>query len=152
MLYEYRCRNGHEFEKNLPVADYKTPQQCDICHCEGRRIISLPILKIAQDVCYDSPVTGEPITTMKKRREDLARAGCQPYDPDMKQDTDRYVREKADRLERAVDATVEEAIETMPSHKKERLANELLNGADASPTRVTPKAKPIKTEIAHERN
>lgn len=147
-IYEYSCKNGHHFERVLPVADYKSRQTCD-CGAEGRRILSLPMLKISQDLCYDSPIDGTPITSMKKRQWDLARSGCQPYDPEMKKDADRFRQREQESLEKAVDETVERAFEAMPAVKKERLANELLGGADATPERVTPAAKPITTEIKH---
>lgn len=136
MLYEYRCQNGHVFERVLPVADYKTSQQCD-CGAEGSRILSLPTLIVPQDICYDSPVTGEPITSMKKRREDLARHGCRPYDPEMKTDYVRNIEDGEKRLDRELDATVEAEIEKMPARKKERLEQELRGGANPEVVRGT---------------
>lgn len=145
--YEWTCKNGHHFERILPIADYKSEQICE-CGAIGRRIITLPpMVKMSRDVCYDSPIDGTPITSMKKRKWDLARSGCQPYDPEMKTDADNFRKDKQAALERQVDETVERAYEAMPSRKKEALANELLGGADATPTRHNVPAKPIVTEI-----
>ena len=135
--YEYRCRNGHEFERILPVADYKTPQRCH-CGAEGRRILSLPRLLVKPDVRYDSPVTGAPITSERARREDLARHNCIEYDPGMKQDAQRRVVEDERKLDKAVDATVEAEISRMPARKRERLEAELRGGSDVSVERLTP--------------
>lgn len=146
-IYEYNCKHGHHFERTLHHTDYKTPQTCE-CGAEGRRILSLPILKIPQDIRYDSPIDGRPITSEKKRREDLARSGCRPYDPEMKKDAERFRQREQDRLEAAVDATVEESIERMPSRDKERLANELVGGAEAVPVNGTPNLKPVTTQLA----
>lgn len=135
--YEYSCPAGHQFERVLPVADYRTPQTCD-CGKQGRRIISLPALTFAQpEARYDSPIDGKPITTWKKRRDDLARHGCREYDPGMRQDNDRRLVREQEKLERALDATVEEEIEKMPSAKRERLENELKHGADVGPVSTT---------------
>lgn len=142
--YEYHCTAGHHFERVLPVANYRDTQTCN-CGAEGRRILSLPMLKVSPDVHYDSPVDGRPITSMKKRREDLARNNCQPYDPEMKKDVDTFHRREAERMDKAVDATVESIYEKMPAAKKEKLANELLGGADAQPTRGTPGGGFVKT-------
>lgn len=148
-IYEYSCKNHHHFERVLPVADYKSKQTCMECGEEGRRIISLPMVRVSQDICYDSPIDGRPITSMAKRREDLARSGCQPYDPEMKKDTDRLRKQEAESLERKFDETVEEAYAKMPTKKKEALASDLLHGADATLTRGTPNLKPITREIKH---
>jgi putative FmdB family regulatory protein len=141
--YEYACKAGHHFERVLPVAEYKSRQLCE-CGAEGRRVLSLPLLHVQRECRYDSPVDGRPITSWKQRREDLARAGCQPYDPGMKQDTDRRVKERAESLERSFDATIEAEIERMPSRKKESLERELTGGADAVPVNTS---VPIKTTV-----
>lgn len=79
---------------------------------------------------YVSPTTGQPITSYKQRREDMARSNCVDYEPSLLEERDRKLRNDELRLDKAVDATVEEAIEKMPNRKRERLANELESGAD----------------------
>jgi len=130
MIYEYSCKRGHRFERVLAVADYRVPQICE-CGADSRRIISLPRLVVtAPDVHYDSPIDGRPITSMAAHRDDLARNGCQLYDPEMRKDADRFVKQKDAELDRSIEASVEKAIEAMPAHKRERLAKELSGGAD----------------------
>lgn len=85
---------------------------------------------------YESPTSGQIITTKKQRIEDMARAGCIEYDPGMKQDADRRVKEHDAMLDKLVDETVEREFEAMPTAKKERLCNELTAGADAEYTRI----------------
>ena len=132
MIYMYACQNGHEFERVLPVAEYQSKQQCD-CGAEGRRIISIPRLISAQpNVCYDSPIDGRPITSMAQRRDDMARNGCREYEPGMRQDADRFRKQSDAALDKAVDQTVDAAIEAMPVKKRERLERELKSGADAT--------------------
>lgn len=137
MLYEYRCRNGHEFERVLPVADYQTPQRCE-CGAEGRRVLSLPRIIMKRDVQYDSPITGAPITSERQRREDLARHNCIEYDPGMRQDYERRVANDEQKLDEAVEATVEAEIHRMPARKRERLEAELKGGSDVTVERRTP--------------
>lgn len=141
MIYEYICSNGHEFERSLPVAEYKTPQICE-CGRKGKRVISAPMLAVVQRECvYDSPIDGRPITSWAQRREDLARHGCQEYDPGMRQDYQRRIEREDREMDQKLDATVEAVIDQMPSHKKERLVKELAAGATAVPERGTvPKA------------
>jgi hypothetical protein len=107
-----------------------TPR-CD-CGAPTRQvIISAPMGFVQRDCRYDSPVDGRPITSWAQRRDDLARNGCQEYDPEMRKDADRARREADAALERSVDHTVEAAIEKMPNRKRERLHNELMAGATA---------------------
>lgn len=119
------------------MADYQTPQRCE-CGAEGRRILSLPRLMVKPDIRYDSPVTGVAITSERKRREDLARHNCIPYDIGMRQDYERRVVDDERKLDKAVDATVEAEISRMPARKRERLEAELKGGSDVSVERLTP--------------
>lgn len=141
MLYEYECPNGHTFERVLRVADYLLPQMCE-CGQWGKKIISAPTVFASPDVCYDSPITGKPITSMKARLDDLARSNCTPYDPEIKKDYTRRIERQQAALERSVEATVEATIEQMPARKREQLETELRSGADVGPER---QAAPIKT-------
>ena len=115
----------------LPVSQYQAPQICE-CGRRAKRVISAPMLAFAQRECvYDSPVDGRPITSWAQRREDLARHGCQEYDPGMKQDYHRRLERAQNELERHVDDTIEAEVDKMPARKREALQNELDNGASA---------------------
>lgn len=74
---------------------------------------------------YDSPITGEPITSWAKRTEDLAKHNCEPYDPARKQD---YLKRMADndaRLDKAMGETAEEFVEKLPTKQRGQLQSEL---------------------------
>lgn len=137
MIYEYECQNGHHFERVMPVSDYDKPQVCD-CGSPGHKIITRAPFGIVQGPCvYDSPIDGRIISSWAERRDDLARHGCQPYDPEMKRDAETYRRRQDEALDRSVDATVEAAFEKMPARQKEQLSNELTRGASADIVRST---------------
>ena len=110
--YEYRCQSGHEFERVLPVADYKTPQTCE-CGKPSRRILSLPSVYVRPDIRYTSPIDERPITSKQQRIEDLKRHDCVEYDPEMKTDYNRRVAEREAELDKSVEQTVEAAVEKM---------------------------------------
>lgn len=130
MIYQYACKNGHQFERVLPVADYRTPQKCE-CGADGRRVISIPRLVTATpDVRYDSPIDGRAITSMAKRRDDMARNNCREYDPEMKTDAARFRKDAEVKFERRLEDDVERSIDAMPQRKREQLDNELKSGAD----------------------
>lgn len=144
--YAYVCLNDHEFDRYLPVSEFDTPQVCE-CGAPSRKVITLPMIMVAPDVHYDSPIDGRPITSMAARREDLARSNCVPYDPDLKYDQLRRTARQEEELEKAVEETVEREIDAMPTIKRERLQRELDEGVTAEPLRTTAPAKPIHTEI-----
>lgn len=124
-LYEYVCQAGHRQTKYFCLSDHVGEIGCP-CGEKAEQVISAPMmLKVAEDVCYDSPIDGKPITSWAARQEDLARSGCQPYDPEMKTDMVRRRKAEDAALDQAVEATVEEAVEKMPTKKRGALMSEL---------------------------
>lgn len=127
-IYEYSCDCGTQFERFLSYHDSGVPQICE-CGAKAKKRISIPIMISAtDDVRYASPVDGRPITSMRSRRDDLARHDCIPYDPEMKTDYKRRIESSEKALDLSVERTVEEAIEKMPTRKKEVLMGELRSG------------------------
>ncbi len=104
----------------------------------GKRHFNAPMIFVQGDICYDSPVDGRHITNLQARQEDLARTGCIPYDPEMKTDAQRRLKEGEDRLDRQVDETVDRMIANLPARKMEKLAAEMEGGLTAEPIRITP--------------
>lgn len=131
-LYEYECNScGNKFEKTLPVALYQSTQHC-MCGSDARKLLSAPSVFVPQNICYDSPIDGRPITSQRERDEDLKRADCVPWEPGIKQDGERRKKEADDALDAAVDSSVDKFIDSLPAHKRVELANELSSGAEAT--------------------
>jgi hypothetical protein len=86
---------------------------------------------------YESPTTGNVITSDKSRREDLASSGCIEYDPEMKTDQRRRIEAQDAELDKSFDETIDKAIETMPSDKRVKLENEMASGLDVEILRTT---------------
>ncbi|MGZ5029031.1 MAG: FmdB family zinc ribbon protein [Methylobacter sp.] len=141
--YEYKCPScGSEIIRIMSMKDHKNIYPCE-CGAMAKQVINhAPMLVIPEHMKatgsggYQSPIDGRPITSAKARIEDLARNGCIEYDPGMKQDADRRVKEQDEALDKAIDQTVEKEIEAMPTIKKERLTAELQNGANAEIARL----------------
>lgn len=114
---------------------------CD-CGQEATQIITAPTLvKVAADVCYDSPIDGRPITSHDAWKEDLKRNDCVAYDPEMKTDYERRIAEGDAKLDAMIDAHVEETIEKMPTAKRAQLYSEMVEqGMTADVIRTTPTA------------
>lgn len=85
---------------------------------------------------YISPASGEVITTARKREQDMKAHNCVDYEPSMKAEIQQNMKREEEKLEAAVDETVERVIDAMPTRKKELLEQELNAGADLSYKRI----------------
>lgn len=121
--------------EGTPEADLLWSEK--VAMMQGRRLRDAPMIFVKADVHYQSPIDGRVIRSEHERRDDLARNGCIPYDPGMRQDNERRVIDEERSLDRSVDEFVEREYETMPSAKRERLANEMADGMTAEPVRLT---------------
>ena len=86
---------------------------------------------------YESPIDGTPITSRQKRRNDLAASGCVEYEPGMRDDADLKVKQEEAALEKGMDDTVDELLYKMDNRSKERLINEVADGASISYERMS---------------
>lgn len=125
--YSYQCPHGHIFERFSTLADFCEVSPCQTHkNCYGNLIITAPILVAAQQECrYDSPITGEPIDSWAKRREDLAKHNCVPYDPEQKTDYMNRIKDSERQLDKALDESVEEVFEKLPTKQRGILASEV---------------------------
>ena len=139
--YQYGCPKCGVFERILRVSDHKNVIKCD-CGEDARQIITpvtvvIPSHMSATGVsAYESPVSGQVITTQRQRANDLAASGCMEYEPGIKQDADRRVIDDEKRLDAAVDETFEREFSAMTSEKRESLMNEIAAGASAETVRL----------------
>ncbi len=110
----------------LPLALHEAIIECPECHDFASQIITAPRLVKAQAECrYDSPVTGEPITTWQQRRNDLAKTGSIPYDPEMRTDYQRRAKDEEAAIDKSIDRHVEASIEKMSTTERGKLHSEL---------------------------
>lgn len=135
-IYVYQCKEGHKFDVFKPLRDIDEPVFCE-CGSEAKRKIVPTMINcdIQPWDHYVSPASGKLITSYKERREDMKRSNCVDYDPGMRTDYDKSVKDSDRKLEKSIDQTVEKEFERMPTQKRERLANELLSGADVEYSR-----------------
>jgi putative FmdB family regulatory protein len=134
-LYDFQCEKGHTFERMVTLADFETPQFC-ACQSPANRVIR-PVRFSVEAVDYTCPITDKHISSKKAHEENLSQHDCRVYETG---ETQAAVRSKAEaeaEFEARLDETVERTIEAMPSDKKEKLANELLAGADIAVERIT---------------
>lgn len=126
----------------MSLAEHTPDVLCD-CGGAARQMVVAFTVWSRPDIYYTSPIDGRPITSEAARRDDLARNNCEPYDPGMKQDYQRRIKEGEERLEKGLDDTVERVFDAMPSAKKEKLAAELSDGLTVAPERQTAAKSPV---------
>lgn len=133
--YVFECPRGHSFELFRKLSEFTREAPCE-CGEQARLVVQRTLGFVQRECVYDSPIDGRPITSWAQRRDDLARNGCQEYDPEMKKDADRVRHEADEKLDRAISETVEREIDKMPAIKRERLENELKAGVTAEIERL----------------
>lgn len=136
-LHDWRCEGGHTYEQFIERDKLHVQQFCQCGAAATRVFLTPPMTFVQPDICYESPIDGRAITSMAQRREDLARSDCVPYDPELKKDHVRKLKEQDEALELSVDRTVDEEIAKMPARKKEKLAAEMQAGLTAEVVRQT---------------
>lgn len=129
-VYVHKCLKGHKFDLYLKLAELDNVQTC-VCGEIAQRQISAPAFQV-DFPAYISPTTGKLISSRNQRREDLKASGCVEYEPSLKEEKDRKVREDELKLEKTIDDHVEKTIYEMPSAKREKLVSELEAGVDIS--------------------
>lgn len=76
-----------------------------------------------ENIHYQSPITGRPITTKQARIDDLKRNNCRPWEG-MEQET-KVAQERVKAEEKALDAKLEATaaavLNSMPSEKRAAL-------------------------------
>lgn len=108
-VYEYRCGEGHIFERVLPVSDYLSPQFCE-CGESGQKVI-LHAPKVFSDFeGYESPATGNWVVGRRAREEDFRASGCRAYETGEREEMVSRQTANDRQLDNVVDAAVEQTL------------------------------------------
>lgn len=139
-LHDLRCPKCGVHYENV-VVQLDSMMVCENCEPPVELEIfwrKAPAAFVQQDICYDSPIDGRPITNKQARIEDLRRNDCVEYDPGVRQDAARRRKQEEADLDKSVDATVDEFVATAPVRKLEKLEQEIRAGASVDVVRSTP--------------
>ena len=124
--YSYRCPSGHDFTRYDSVANHLSLRLCPTCFAASTQIITAPLMvKVAQDVCYDSPIDGRAITSWDARQEDLKRSNCVPYDPEQKTDAANRRKQEEAALDTLIETHAEQVTEKMTTAQRGKIYSEL---------------------------
>lgn len=125
-LYDIQCEAGHRSERFIPLENFSDPIVCD-CGRSARRSISAPMFSV-DNTGYTCPITGDWIGSKTAHKENLAKHGCRVLESGETDQARRVRQEQDQKLDKAIEDTVERTIESWDSGKKEALHNELVNG------------------------
>ena len=133
-MYQFRCTEGHTFDRLVPLAQSDEPQPCPCGAAASRQIIA-PAIRTDYPG-YTCPVSGKWIEGRVAHRENLARTGCRVLEPGETSALTSRQQSSEAALEAALDSTAEELIANLSSRDKERLAAEMDAGLSAEVVRV----------------
>lgn len=134
-IYVYKCMNNHTFEKFLKMADADEEQFC-ACGRPGHKQVTAARV-VADYAGYECPITGDWIEGRAAHRENLAKHGCRVFEPGEQASAASYVAKQELEMDKAVEATVDEFIATLPVEKRDALASGLDAGLDVEFTKGT---------------
>lgn len=137
-LHSFVCQANHLTEAYQPLSQLREYEPCGKCgEPAQKRFLRFPFAVVQADVHYESPVDGRVINSKHARIEDMARNNCIEYDPAMKDDQQRRIRESDEAIGQKIEHHFDSEVSAMPARKRELLEQELRSGADLEFTRST---------------
>ncbi len=125
-IYEYKCECGRKVDKFLKLEEHSKPQRCE-CGAWMVKQFSAPMIR-GDYQAYNCPVTGKLIDGRKAHRENLAQHGCRVLEAGEREQVEQYRRRSDAALDKAVDATADEFVATLPTRDREKLVAEIQGG------------------------
>lgn len=95
------------------------------------RQLSAPRI-VADYAGYNCPITGKWVEGRRAHEENLKRHGCRVLEAGETEQVSRNRKAEDEALDRAVEATAEQFVETLSSDKREALGVALESGLDVS--------------------
>lgn len=125
-LYDFKCSEGHKFERIVPLAEFKFIQICS-CGMASVRMISRPMFSV-DNTDYSCPVTGERISSKHQHENNLAKQNCRVLEPGETAAAAKFREAEELRFDKSIEDTVEREVTQMSSDKREKLYSELTRG------------------------
>ena len=106
-VYEAFCHKCGKVEDYVrKAADYLNTPEC--CGQKMEKMIFSPPMGYCENIHYQSPITGQPITTKQQRIEDLRRSNSRPWEG-LEQEKKEAAR-SAQYAEQEADKKIEKAV------------------------------------------
>ena len=141
-IYTYKCNDsGQKITRFTSMKNHSRVVACNCGSFAEQIIDSAPMVIIPQHMRYDwngyeSPVSGRHIRNLKERANDMAQHDCVEYDPGMKQDYERRIKEEDADFDKRLDEDVDRLLDNLPAEKMEQLGAELTAGLDINVERA----------------
>lgn len=131
-LYTYKCPHCEQsvtlFKK---LAELDREELCSSCGRGMVRQLSAPAV-VADYAGYACPITGDWVEGRRAHEENLKKHGCRVYEAGETEAVRRHRAQEERALDAAVDDSVEKFITTLPTRKREKLFEEVQQGATVS--------------------
>lgn len=130
--YAYKCptcRSRRDVFKS--IANLNREEPCETCQTPMERQLSAPRI-VADYAGYNCPITGKWVEGRRAHEENLKRHGCRVLEAGETEQVSRNRKAEDEALDRAVEATAEQFVETLSSDKREALGVALESGLDVS--------------------
>lgn len=125
-MYDFKCREGHYFERMVPLKAFHSKQYCQ-CGEEASRQISAPMFRV-DNTGYNCPITGNWIGSRHQHEENLKKHDCRVLEPGEKEQSQKFREAAEAQFDKTIEDSVERELSTWDSGKLEQLSNELVNG------------------------
>lgn len=130
--YAYQCpacSQARDIIKSL--ANLNRMEPCETCQTPMERRLAAPRV-IGDYAGYQCPVSGGWIEGRRAHQENLKRHGCRVLESGETEAFRKNRTQEEHSLDKAVDATVEQFYETLPTEKREALATAVQSGLDVA--------------------
>lgn len=134
-VYRYKCPTCSAMSDRFrKIDDRDQPAMCQKCGFAMNRQLAAPAVRGDYEG-YNCPITGNWIEGRRAHEENLRRHGCRVLEPGEKDEVVRRKVASEAALDRSIEATVDEFVETLPTVKREKLIAEVEGGLDVQVTR-----------------
>jgi len=135
-LYLYQCpacQRRRDILKSLANLDRE--ESCEACQTPMERRLCAPAV-VADYPGYTCPITGSWVEGRRAHVENLKKHGCRVLETGETKQIRQSRQQEEAALDRSVEETVEQFYETLPTERREQLANEVQSGLDVTIERV----------------
>ena len=136
MLYDYECPAcGFLIEISKKLKDFDRVEPCPDCGYTLRRRLTLPAV-VKDYAAYNCPITGKRIEGRREHFKNLEKHNCRLQEPG---EVEELVKRKAKQEEQFIERVGDQAVEVfqnMPVQLRDRVAGELVQGAEIPFIRV----------------
>ena len=124
-LYDFKCQEGHKFERHVKLADFELQQKC-ACGAVSQRLISAPLFSVDK-TDYTCPITDKWIGSKRAHEDNLRQHNSRVLEPGENELNLQSCKRAEAEFDKTIEDSVEKTLSSWDSSKMESLSNELIN-------------------------